>query len=130
MSDLSVVLDAVKFDEKGLVAAIVQEVDSGELLMLAWMNRESLSLTIDEGVAVFWSRSRSQLWRKGEQSGHVQIIKDIRLDCDADALLLVVEQQGGVACHTGRKSCFYRELNDTQWVDVGPILKDPKQIYG
>ena len=130
MSDLSAVLDAVKFDEKGLVAAIVQEANSGELLMMAWMNRESLSLTIEEGVAVFWSRSRSKLWRKGEQSGHVQIIKNIRLDCDGDALLLSVEQQGGVACHTGRKSCFYRELRDENWVDVSPVLKDPKQIYG
>lgn len=130
MRALSAVLDVVKFDEKGLVAAVVQESSSGELLMLAWMNRESLSLTVEKGVAVFWSRSRRKLWRKGEQSGHVQIIKDIRLDCDGDALLLIVEQQGGVACHTGRKSCFYRELRDNQWVAVDPVLKDPKQIYG
>ena len=122
-------LDQVVFDDRGLVPAIVQQADSGAVLMMAWMNRESLALTIEDGVAVYWSRSRGKLWRKGEQSGHTQVVKDIRLDCDGDTLLLVVEQMGGIACHTGRTSCFYRTLRDSEWIETDPILKDPKEIY-
>jgi phosphoribosyl-AMP cyclohydrolase len=97
--------------------------------MMAWMNRESLQLTAAEGRAVYWSRSRQSLWRKGESSGHVQQVKEIRLDCDEDVIVLMVEQLGGMACHTGRESCFYRVLQDGQWVTVDPVLKDPKEIY-
>lgn len=122
-------LDQVVFDDRGLVPAIVQQADSGAVLMMAWMNRESLALTIEDGVAVYWSRSRGKLWCKGEQSGHTQVVKDIRLDCDRDTLLLVVEQMGGIACHTGRTSCFYRTLRDSEWIETDPILKDPKEIY-
>jgi len=98
--------------------------------MMAWMNRESLALTVQEGQAVYWSRSRGKLWRKGESSGHQQVLRDIRLDCDADVILLKVEQKGGIACHTGRRSCFYRTLKDGQWVSAEPVLKDPNAIYG
>jgi phosphoribosyl-AMP cyclohydrolase len=97
--------------------------------MFAWMNREALQLTVAEGKAIYWSRSRNKLWRKGEESGHEQILKDIRLDCDNDVILLKVEQKGGIACHTGRKSCFYQQLQDDQWVPVEPVLKDPNEIY-
>ncbi|HBM49772.1 MAG TPA: phosphoribosyl-AMP cyclohydrolase, partial [Marinobacter sp.] len=100
------------------------------ILMMAWMNRESLALTVQEGQAVYWSRSRGKLWRKGESSGHQQVLRDIRLDCDADVILLKVEQKGGIACHTGRRSCFYRTLKDGQWVSAEPVLKDPNAIYG
>jgi len=98
--------------------------------MMAWMNRESLALTVQEDQAVYWSRSRGKLWRKGESSGHQQVLKDIRLDCDADVILLKVEQKGGIACHTGRRSCFYRSLQDGEWVSTDPVLKDPDSIYG
>lgn len=123
-------LDAIRWTDDGLVPAIAQDADTGEILMMAWMNRESLRLTAEEGQAVYWSRSRGQLWRKGETSGHQQIIRDIRLDCDEDVILLKVEQKGGIACHTGRRSCFYRILKDGQWVSVDPVIKDPGTIYG
>lgn len=108
-------LDHIKWNEAGLVPAIAQDVFTGKILMVAWMNREALSLTAEENIAVYWSRSRNKLWRKGESSGHTQRVKSIRLDCDADVILLSVEQQGGIACHTGRESCFYRELEQGQW---------------
>jgi phosphoribosyl-AMP cyclohydrolase len=122
-------LEEIKWTEEGLVPAIAQEDGSGKILMFAWMNRESLRLTVQEGKAIYWSRSRQKLWRKGEESGHEQILKDIRLDCDNDVILLRVEQKGGIACHTGRKSCFYQQLQDDQWVPVDPVLKDPDEIY-
>lgn len=109
---------------------IAQAAASGKVLMLAWMNREALAATLNEGRAVYWSRSRGKLWRKGEESGHEQLIRDIRLDCDQDALLLTVEQRGGIACHTGRERCFYRQLRDQEWKEVEPVLKSETQIYG
>ncbi|MTI76819.1 phosphoribosyl-AMP cyclohydrolase [uncultured Marinobacter sp.] len=123
-------LDAIRWTEDGLVPAIAQDAATGDILMMAWMNRESLRLTAEEGQAVYWSRSRGKLWRKGETSGHQQVIRDIRLDCDEDVILLKVEQKGGIACHTGRRSCFYRTLKDGQWVSVDPVIKDPGTIYG
>lgn len=123
-------LDEIRWTDDGLVPAIAQDADNGDILMMAWMNRESLQLTVSEGQAVYWSRSRGKLWRKGESSGHQQLLRDIRLDCDADVILLKVEQKGGIACHTGRRSCFYRTLKDSQWVSVDPVLKDPNAIYG
>lgn len=123
-------LDDIKWTDDGLVPAIAQDADNGDILMMAWMNRESLRLTAEEGHAVYWSRSRGKLWRKGETSGHQQVIRDIRLDCDEDVILLKVEQKGGIACHTGRRSCFYRTLKDGQWVSVDPVIKDPGTIYG
>lgn len=122
-------IDQILWDESGLVPAIAQDHQTGRILMVAWMNQESLRLTEQEGIAVYWSRSRQKLWRKGEESGHQQKIHAIQLDCDADVLLLRVEQVGGIACHTGRESCFYRELQNQSWVTVEPVLKDPKQIY-
>jgi phosphoribosyl-AMP cyclohydrolase len=122
-------LDQVRWNNEGLVPVIAQEQRSGKVLMMAWMNREALMLTVHEGRAIYWSRSRGKLWRKGEESGHVQVVKDIRLDCDDDVLLLSVEQQGGIACHTGRHACFFKQLRDGTWVAVEPILKDPAQIY-
>ena len=123
-------LDAVKWNADGLVPAISQEAATGKVLTLAWMNRAALAATVAEGRAVYWSRSRGKLWRKGEESGHVQVVKDIRLDCDNDAVLLVVEQQGGIACHTGRERCFYQRLQDGSWVTVEPVLREPADIYG
>lgn len=123
-------LDGIKWDERGLVAAIAQEHGTGTILMLAWMNRESLKLTQETGHAVYWSRSRGKLWHKGESSGHEQVVHAIRLDCDGDVVLLEVEQKGGIACHTGRHHCFFRELRDGVWVEVEPVLKDPREIYG
>ena len=123
-------LNDICWTEDGLVPAIAQDAETGEILMMAWMNRESLALTVQEGQAVYWSRSRGKLWRKGESSGHQQVLKDIRLDCDADVILLKVEQKGGIACHTGRRSCFYRSLQDGEWVSTDPVLKDPDSIYG
>lgn len=122
-------LDAVKWNADGLVPAIAQEATTGKVLTLAWMNRESLAATVAEGRAVYWSRRRG-LWRKGETSGYVQIVKEIRLDCDNDALLLVVEQRGGIACHTGRERCFYQRLEDGRWVPVEPVLRSEQEIYG
>ena len=122
-------LDQIAWNPDGLVPAIAQDADTGRVLMLAWMNRESLALSAKEGRAIYWSRSRQALWRKGESSGHVQQLRDIRLDCDADALVLLVNQEGGIACHTGRESCFYRRLTDGQWQTTDPVLKDPDDIY-
>ena len=122
-------LDEIKWDADGLVPAIAQDVQSGKVLMMAWMNRESLQLTVSEGRAIYWSRSRQKLWRKGEESGHVQKLKDLRLDCDADVLLLSVEQVGGIACHTGRERCFYRLYQDGKWVETDAVIKDPESFY-
>jgi phosphoribosyl-AMP cyclohydrolase len=123
-------LDAVAWNSDGMAPAIAQEQRSGEVLTLAWMNREALSRTAETGLAHYWSRSRGRLWQKGEQSGHIQQVREIRLDCDNDAILLVVEQQGGIACHTGRRRCFFQRLEDGAWRIVEPVLKDPKAIYG
>ena len=122
-------LDEIRWDEKGLVPAIAQDAATGRILMVAWMNRESLALTAEKMEAVYWSRSRNKLWHKGEESGHVQKVREIRLDCDEDVIVLQVEQQGGIACHTGRESCFYRVLKGGAWTAVDPVLKDPKEIY-
>ena len=122
-------LDTVNWDPQGLVPAIAQEAGGGKVLMLAWMNRESLRLTRETGHAVYWSRSRQRLWHKGEESGHQQVVHAIRLDCDGDVVLLEVEQKGGIACHTGRHNCFFRELRETGWEEVEPVLKDPQAIY-
>ena len=122
-------LGAVKWDADGLVPAITQEVGTGRVLMVAWMNREALAETAATGEAVYWSRSRARRWKKGEESGHIQRVREIRLDCDEDVIVLTVEQVGGIACHTGRASCFYRRLEGDQWVEVEPILKDPRSIY-
>ncbi|TNF34183.1 MAG: phosphoribosyl-AMP cyclohydrolase [Gammaproteobacteria bacterium] len=123
-------LDQVRFNSEGLVPVIAQDCHSGDVLMMAWMNREALSLTVKEQRAVYWSRSRNRLWRKGEESGHVQQLRDIRLDCDGDTILLQVEQSGGIACHTGRRSCFYQRLDKQgQWESIAPVLKDPATVY-
>jgi len=122
-------LDEIPWSEEGLITAIAQDAASGKILMVAWMNREALKETVETGQAVYWSRSRNRLWRKGEESGHVQKVLEVRLDCDADAVLLRVEQVGGIACHTGRESCFFRKLEDGRWVTTDPVLKDPSLIY-
>ncbi|MFZ5509928.1 MAG: phosphoribosyl-AMP cyclohydrolase [Pseudomonadota bacterium] len=123
-------LNEVAWDDNGLVPVVVQEAGSNDVLMFAWMNREALERTAESGEAVFWSRSRRKLWHKGEESGHVQKVKEIRLDCDGDVVLLKVEQRGGIACHTGRRSCFFNKLLDgSRWEEVEPVLKDPKEIY-
>ncbi|MDR2219201.1 MAG: phosphoribosyl-AMP cyclohydrolase [Methylobacillus sp.] len=122
-------LNEIRWTEDGLVPVIAREAGSGDVLMFAWMNREALRLTVETGHAVYWSRSRGKLWRKGEESGHTQIVKEIRLDCDADVLLLSVEQIGGIACHTGRHSCFFRKLENGQWVTDAPVIKNPEEIY-
>jgi phosphoribosyl-AMP cyclohydrolase len=122
-------LDQIKWTADGLVPVIAQDAATGTVLMFAWMNRESLALTVQEGRAVYWSRSRRRLWRKGEESGHVQQVKEIRLDCDNDALLLRVEQLGGIACHTGRRHCFFQQFQGDRWESVDPVIKDPKEIY-
>ncbi|MEA3292644.1 MAG: phosphoribosyl-AMP cyclohydrolase [Pseudomonadota bacterium] len=123
-------LDEIKWDADGLVPAIAQEAGTGKILMMAWMNREALRLTVTERRAIYWSRSRQKLWRKGEESGHVQELKDLRTDCDNDVILMQVNQVGGIACHTGRHNCFYRRFDDGAWRDVEPVLKDAKEIYG
>lgn len=123
-------LDEIKWTDDGLVPAIAQDWQSGEVLMMAWMNRESLAQTIDSGEAVYWSRSRQQLWHKGESSGHSQKVKQLRLDCDSDVVLLSVEQIGAIACHTGRRSCFYRTLDEGEWRITDDIIKSPDEIYG
>ncbi|TBW58476.1 phosphoribosyl-AMP cyclohydrolase [Marinobacter halodurans] len=123
-------LDEIKWDDQGLVPAIAQDAASGDILMMAWMNREALALTVAENRAIYWSRSRGKLWRKGESSGHVQLVSEIRLDCDADVIVLKVDQLGDIACHTGRRSCFYRRLENGDWVSVEPVLKEPDAIYG
>ncbi|BAZ92785.1 phosphoribosyl-AMP cyclohydrolase [Thiohalobacter sp. COW1] len=122
-------LDEIKWTEDGLVPAIAQDADTGEVLMFAWMNRESLAMSAREGRAVYFSRSRGRLWPKGEESGHVQQIREIRVDCDKDVVLLKIEQVGGIACHTGRRSCFYFRLEDGDWQAVEAVLKDPGEIY-
>ena len=122
-------LDEVPWNGDGLVAVVTQEATSNRVLTVAWMNREALQQTAETGQAVYWSRSRNKLWRKGEESGHVQKVVEVRLDCDADAILLKVQQVGGIACHTGRESCFFRKLENGKWVTMDPVLKDPKLIY-
>lgn len=122
-------LDDIQWTEDGLVPVIAQQHDSGRVVMFAWMNRESLQLTVAEGYATYWSRSRQRLWRKGEESGHRQKVIDIQLDCDADVILIKIDQEGGIACHTGRESCFYRHLVNAEWQSAEPVLKDPKSIY-
>jgi phosphoribosyl-AMP cyclohydrolase len=122
-------LDEVPWDREGLIAAVAQDVSTGRVLTVAWMNRQSLEKTVESKEAVYWSRSRQRLWRKGEESGHVQKLRELRLDCDADAVLLKVEQVGGIACHTGRESCFFRKLDNGKWVTIDPVLKDPELIY-
>jgi len=122
-------LKKVKWDENGLVPVIAQEASSGDILMFAWMNREALAKTVELGEAVYWSRSRKKLWHKGEESGHVQKVLEIRLDCDEDVVLLKVEQAGGIACHTGRHSCFFQKFDNGDWHDTDPVLKDPDTIY-
>lgn len=122
-------LDQVAWNEDGLVPVIAQEKDTGKILMFAWMDREALQLTRDTGHAVYFSRSRNKLWHKGEESGHTQIVHDIRLDCDNDVVMITVEQLGGIACHTGRHNCFFQRLQGDDWVTVEPVLKDPKAIY-
>jgi len=122
-------LDEIEWDAQGLIPAIAQDVETGDVLMFAWMNRDSLLETVKTGEAVYWSRSRGRLWHKGEESGHTQRVHEIRLDCDNDVILLKIDQHGGMACHTGRRSCFFSKLQDGQWVAVDPVLKDPKDIY-
>ncbi len=122
-------LDEVHWDANGLVPVIAQEHDSGDVVMFAWMNREALQLSAETKQAVYWSRSRNRLWRKGEESGHVQKIHEIRLDCDEDVVLLKIEQVGGIACHTGRHSCFFKKLENENWLTDQPVIKNPDEIY-
>ena len=122
--------DAVSWNEQGLVPAIAQDWQTGTVLMLAWMNPESLALTVAEGRAIYWSRSRQALWRKGERSGNVQLLRELRLDCDGDTLLLKVEQVGGIACHTGRPHCFYQRWQNNGWQITDSVLKSPEELYG
>ena len=130
MAQPGTLVEEINWNEQGLAPAIAQDWASGEVLMLAWMNREALQLTIDEGRAVYWSRSRKALWRKGEESGHVQHLRELRIDCDADTILLKVEQVGGIACHTGRRRCFYQRLSDGKWQVTEEIIRAPGDIYG
>jgi phosphoribosyl-AMP cyclohydrolase len=123
-------LDQVKFDDQGLVTAVAQDAASGRVLMVAFMNRQALEETVQTGWATYFSRSRQRLWRKGEESGHRQRVGEVRLDCDGDVVLLQIHQEGGIACHTGRASCFYSVLQEGQWIAVDPVLKDPEAIYG
>lgn len=129
MTRMSAWLDAVKFDQNGLIPAIAQDRDTGRIMMVAWMNREALQLTAEKQQGVYWSRSRNKLWHKGEESGHFQTVHEIRLDCDADVIILVITQHGGIACHTGRESCFYRVLTPNGWQIVDAVKKDPNDIY-
>jgi phosphoribosyl-AMP cyclohydrolase len=122
-------LDEIKWTDDGLVPAIAQDAATGRVLMFAWMNRDSLKLTVEKGEAVYYSRSRQKLWHKGEESGHTQKIKSLRLDCDNDVILLDIEQVGGISCHTGRESCFFKEFKDNAWHAVDAVIKDPKDIY-
>ncbi len=122
-------LDDISWNSDGLVPAIAQDAATGRVLMVAWMNAEALQLSVDENRAVYWSRSRKTLWRKGEESGHVQQIKELRLDCDSDVIVMQIEQLGGIACHTGRESCFYRVFDNGEWKTVDAVIKDPKDIY-
>jgi phosphoribosyl-AMP cyclohydrolase len=129
MLNMNKFLDDIIWTEDDLIPVIVQDDASSGVLMFAWMNREALELTVKEQRAVFWSRSRKKLWRKGEESGYIQYIKEIRLDCDGDILIIKVEQMGGISCHTGRTSCFYKVLKNDEWISVDPVIKDPKEIY-
>lgn len=131
MKNASKWLNKIQWDETGLVPVIAQQAGSNDVLMFAWMNREALERTVELGQAVYWSRSRKKLWHKGEESGHIQKVLDIRLDCDADVILLKIEQVGDIACHTGRHSCFFQQLNaeQSEWQAVDPVLKDPDDIY-
>lgn len=122
-------LDQIKWTDDGLVPAIAQDAESGRVLMFAWMNRESLQLTVQKGEAVYYSRSRQRLWHKGEESGNTQIIESLRLDCDGDVILMDIKQTGGIACHTGRESCFFKQLKNGQWSTTDSVIKDPKTIY-
>jgi len=122
-------IDEIAWTTDGLVPAVVQDAATGTVLMFAWMNREALARTAATGEAHYWSRSRQRLWRKGEESGHVQRVQELRIDCDADAVLLRVDQTGGIACHTGRERCFFRRLEDGRWILTGPVLKEPAEIY-
>lgn len=122
-------LDDVKWDAQGLVTAIAQDSATGRVLMVAWMNRESLQLTAETGIAHYWSRSRQKLWKKGEESGHLQTVQELRLDCDGDVIVMQIQQAGGIACHTGRESCFYRRFENGGWTIVDAVLKDPDAIY-
>lgn len=122
-------LNKINWSEDGLIPVITQEAESGKILMFAWMNRDALKMTVEKGEAVYWSRSRKKLWHKGEESGHTQKVKEIYLDCDEDVLLLMVEQIGGIACHTGRHNCFFQKLEGTEWVITAPVIKDPEKIY-
>ena len=124
------VLDEIRWNEAGLVPAIAQDHESGKVLMVAWMNAEALMLTLTEGRAIYFSRSRQKIWRKGEESGHVQTLKEIRIDCDSDVVLMQVDQIGGIACHTGRHHCFYKKYQDGQWQEVEPVIKSQDEIYG
>ena len=123
-------LDAIKWNADGLVPVIAQDAEDGRVLMVAWMNREALQLTAQDEHAVYWSRSRQKLWHKGEESGNQQLIKEIRLDCDNDVIIMQVEQKGGIACHTGRRSCFFQRLENGEWKSIEPVLKDPAEMYG
>jgi phosphoribosyl-AMP cyclohydrolase len=130
LSDVDAWLDEIAWDERGLVPAIAQEAFTNRVLMVAWMNREALRETVATGQAVYWSRSRNRLWRKGEESGHQQKLRELRIDCDADVVLMKVDQVGGIACHTGRHNCFFRRLEDGSWVETDPVLKSASEIYG
>ena len=122
-------LEDIKWDNDGLLPAIAQDAETGRILMMAWMNREALELTVNENRAIYWSRSRQKLWRKGEESGHIQELIELRLDCDSDVILMKVNQIANIACHTGRTSCFYRVLQNGEWQTVDKVIKDPKDIY-
>ena len=122
-------LEDLKWPDNGLLPAVAQDSETGQVLMLAWMNATALQTTVEEGRAVYWSRSRQKLWRKGEESGHVQLVSAVLIDCDSDTIVLQVEQKGGIACHTGRRSCFYRKLVNNEWEEVEPVLKSPEEIY-
>lgn len=123
-------IETIQFNESGIAPAIAQDANTGEILMMAWMNKEALSLSIEQKRAVYYSRSRKKLWFKGEESGHIQKIIDIYTDCDQDVILLKVKQVGGIACHTGRANCFFNKLENDEWISVADAIKDPKQIYG
>jgi phosphoribosyl-AMP cyclohydrolase len=122
-------VDDILWNSDGLAPAIAQDAKTGKILMVAWMNREALQLTVTENRAIYWSRSRQKIWRKGEESGNVQQLKELRIDCDKDVIMMQVEQVGGIACHTGRVSCFYRVLKDGQWTSLDPVIKNPKELY-
>lgn len=130
MTEPNTLVQDIKWNEQGLIPVIAQDWQTGEVLMLAWMNRDALQLTISEGRAIYWSRSRQALWRKGEESGHIQHLKELRVDCDADTVLIKVEQIGGIACHTGRRSCFYQRLEHGSWRVTDDVIKRPEDIYG